>query len=411
MLNERTTYGIGLNKTHNGRRKELSAGFVALLLFPFCPLYFSGAGFGNSVFTLLEVMILIVLVYFLVTLKRYDTIMPGIILLLYIAYEITYLFPAVFYGTLGSRSLYLWVKEFYSGVLLILLLSRFFQLSCVNTLEGIYRLLAFLAIVHVVLFYATGITLLGIRTRFADSTLIAAALLCVICFVKHRRPQAFDIFFIAACAVYVVEQWISTALVLFVLLMAAAFTCRFRVVESLCNYAAWVFTAVALNFSLVVLRVQNLFSWLLVDILHEDLTMDGRTWIWDAALEDSEGHIAALGAGIAPDGSKDIHVALFNEWGHLTMGDRQAHNQLVSVAYFNGLPGLLCYLGLIFAAGKNLPKIKDYRVAFILVIGMFLLCMGMCTELIADGYYFLMFLLAIYYAYLSEDLKKGDGSE
>ena len=401
MFNKHTENVIGSYKANDGGRKELSVGFVALLVFPFCPLYLSSVGLGSSVFTLLEVMKLLVLAYFLVTLKRYDAKIPGLILLLYIAYEVTYLFPAVFYGTLTPRSLYLWIKELYSGVLLILLLSRFFQLNCINTLEGIYRLLALLAITHVVLFYATGVTLLGIRTRFADSALIAAVLLCIICFVRHRGPKAFDILFMTACSIYVVEQWISTALVLFVLLAVAAFLCRFRVVESLCGYVAWVFAAVALNFSLVVLRIQNLFSWLLVDILHEDLTMDGRTWIWDAALEDSEGHIAALGAGIAPDGSKDIHVALFNEWGHLTMGDRQAHNQLVSVAYFNGLPGLFCYLGLIFMAGKNVRKIKDYRVAFVLVIGMFLLCMGMCTELIADGYYFLMFLLTIYYAYLA----------
>lgn len=381
-------------------RNGLSAMFVTVLLVPFCPLYFTGASLDNSISTLFEVMKLMVLAYYLATLKKFDTRIPGLLLILHMAYEITYLCPAVFYGTLTGRSLYLWVKELYSGVLLTLLLSRFFQLDCRKTMEGIYSLLAVLAIAHVVLFYSTGVSLLGIRTRFADSTLIALTLLCVLCFVNKRRPRPFDILFIAACVYYVVEQWVSTALVLFVLLGAAALLCRFRVVGRICNYGAWVFAAVAVNFSLVVLRVQNLFAWLLVDILHEDLTMDGRTWIWDAVLEDSEGHIATLGAGIAPDGSKDIHVAIANEWGHLTMGDRQAHNQLVSVAYFNGLPGLVCYLGLIFVAGRNVPKIKDYRVAFMLVMGMFLLCMGMCTELIADGYYFLMFLLSIYYAYL-----------
>lgn len=108
-------------------RNGLSAMFVTVLLVPFCPLYFTGASLDNSISTLFEVMKLMVLAYYLATLKKFDTRIPGLLLILYMAYEITYLCPAVFYGTLTGRSLYLWVKELYSGVLLTLLLSRFFS--------------------------------------------------------------------------------------------------------------------------------------------------------------------------------------------------------------------------------------------------------------------------------------------
>ena len=391
------------------RDSALSPWLVAVMLLPFCPFCLTGGFSGRSmVFTLFEVLKIVVLIAFLVMVRKRDFKLPTAILVVSIIYELTYLVPAIVYDDLTSRSLYLWFKDFYSIVLIILLLASFMQRDYHVALQGVYRLLAVLAIAHVVIFYATGVELLGIRTRFADSTIIALTLLGVLCFMEHRGPRTFDLVFLAVSAYYVIEQWISTAVTLFALMLLAVVMCRFEIFSRLAHYAGWLTGALALNFSLVVLRIQNLFSWLIVDILGEDLAMDGRTLIWDFAFQDMQRHVPWLGAGIQPDGSKDIHVATFNEWGHQLMGDRQAHNQLVSVFYFNGVPGLICYIALLFIAGMNLVKVRDWRIAFFFAFGMFVLVLGMCTELIADNYYLFMFVVAMFYAYKANEYQVGE---
>lgn len=383
---------------------SLNSWFVAIMLLPFCPFYLTGGFAGRSmVFTLFEVLKIAVLIIFLMMVQKRDFRLPAAILVIATLYELSYLIPALVYGNLTSRSLYLWFKDFYSVVLIILLLASFMQRDYRAAVRGVYRLLAVLAIAHVALFYATGIELLGIRTRFADSAIIALTLLGVLCLMERRGLRAFDLVFLGASTFYVIEQWISTAVALFALMLLAAIMCRFRVFSGLAHYAGWLTSALVLNFSLVVLRIQNLFKWLIVDILGEDLTMDGRTTIWDFAIKDMQGHIPWLGAGIQPDGSKDIHVATFNEWGHQMMGDRQAHNQLVSIFYFNGAPGLVCFIALLFAAGANLAKVHDWRIVLFFSFGMLALALGMCTEMIGDNYYLYMFLLAIYYAHLANE--------
>lgn len=382
----------------------LSPWFVSVMLLPFCPFYLTGDFPGRSiVFTLFEVLKIVVFIAFVAMVRKRDFKLPAAILIIATLYELTYLIPAIVYDDLIGRSFYLWFKDFYSIVLIILLLASFMQRNYHAALQGVYGLLAILAIAHVAIFYATGIELLGIRTRFADSTIITVTLLGVLCFIEHRGLRFFDLLFLTASIFYVIEQWISTAVALFALMLLAAIMCRFGIFSRLAHYAGWLTGALALNFSLVVLRIQNLFKWLIVDLLGEDLTMDGRTMIWDCAIKDMQGHIPWLGAGIQPDGSKDIHVATFNEWGHQMMGDRQAHNQLVSVFYFNGVPGLVCFIALLFAAGTNLTKVRDWRIALFFTFGMFALALGMCTEMIGDNYYLYMLLLAINYAYLANE--------
>ena len=71
------------------------------------------------------------------------------------------------------------------------------------------------------------------------------------------------------------------ALLLFVLLTYALVSRKSALPARLRIYMA---TSAVFFVLIVILRVQNLFSWLLVDYLHKDLTLVGRTYIWDAAL-------------------------------------------------------------------------------------------------------------------------------
>ena len=89
--------------------------------------------------------------------------------------------------------------------------------------------------------------------------------------------------------------------------------------------------ALVLNVLIVIFRIQYRFEYLLVDVLHEDLTLDYRTFIWDEVL---------------------FWIADKPIWGYGTKSgitfinnyNTSAHNQLLSWTFQYGVVGLVIML-------------------------------------------------------------------
>ncbi|MFR3202482.1 MAG: O-antigen ligase family protein [[Clostridium] leptum] len=56
-------------------------------------------------------------------------------------------------------------------------------------------------------------------------------------------------------------------------------------VDKLFNFRNYLILNILLFFVIVIFRMQNLFAFLIEDILHKNLTLTGRTVIWDRTLE------------------------------------------------------------------------------------------------------------------------------
>lgn len=127
----------------------------------------------------------------------------------------------------------------------------------------------------------------------------------------------------------------------------------------LCKPVMWFAASLALNFAIIVLRVQRIFSWLIENWLHKSLTFTGRTSIWDMALA----YIVRrplFGYG---------ESAVFDfSW---SSSEVVAHNQFLDVAIICGIPGMILFIVVLFIVFKQLEKYKDSAVARLLLCALF----------------------------------------
>lgn len=115
-------------------------------------------------------------------------------------------------------------------------------------------------------------------------------------------------------------------------------------------------------FSIVIFRVQNVFSWLIVGILKKDLTFTNRTTVWDNAIKWIIKK-PLLGSGIE---SNEIVISKLNGVHFV-----HAHDTYLDVLYKGGILSMIPFLLLIFFASKKLYEYKDYNVIKVLSIILF----------------------------------------
>lgn len=105
---------------------------------------------------------------------------------------------------------------------------------------------------------------------------------------------------------------------------------------------------------IVIFRAQEIFSWLIVDILHKDLTFTNRTIIWDRIIVlIKENWIIGYGlenANIIAHKLGNSHFA-------------HAHNTLLNVLYKGGIFTLTSFIMLMKESIKKLQKYNHYTIS------------------------------------------------
>lgn len=368
-----------------------------LLLFPFGSVKFINASFHENLMTLYTILQIIVMFIYLFILKKSSKDF-SLITVLVLLYELSFLIPTLINGTLTARTFYLWSKEVTVIVFLTVLTAKLLRTNYTRTISSIYRILSFWIIVHVILALFSDILVLGIRTRFGDTYTVAIILLFIDLEIRKRKIDFYDFLFIVISGLYIFKEHISTMIILELLLVIIFMFHNFKPLKKIFKYNLLVPGTVILNFSILFLNIQNAFKWLIVDLLHEDITLNNRTIIWQQVFMDMTNYNIFFGRGIAEENTKDIPMSVYNSYGHITIGDRQAHNQLLSVLYWNGIVGLMIYIVMILFAGVNLKKCKSSKIVMYYTLGIFLICISMISELSAENISFFMFLSCIYYS-------------
>lgn len=101
---------------------------------------------------------------------------------------------------------------------------------------------------------------------------------------------------------------------------------------------------------IVILRMQNLFSWLIVDILGKNLTFTSRTLIWDRILELIKNK-PIIGYGV------ETNIIMSMKLGnpHYT----HAHNTILDVIYKGGFVSIIPFIMLLIIPIKELYNNKE----------------------------------------------------
>lgn len=109
-----------------------------------------------------------------------------------------------------------------------------------------------------------------------------------------------------------------------------------------------------LHVAIVIFRIQEIFSYIIEELLQRSLTLSGRTTIWDTAL------LYIMGQPIWGYGHSNIFSFSFAET------EIPAHNQFLDIGIVCGILGIILFLVLLFMTFWQLRKYKDSVIARII---------------------------------------------
>ena len=125
------------------------------------------------------------------------------------------------------------------------------------------------------------------------------------------------------------------------------FICAFELKHQKISSNLSLIVLLASFLAIVIFRIQNIFSFLIVDILHKSLTLSDRTYIWDAAIESILSH-PILGTGITDSLSGNVHLKL-----SYLVKDIFAHDLYLDYLLMGGIPALCIFVCILISVKKS----------------------------------------------------------
>ena len=148
--------------------------------------------------------------------------------------------------------------------------------------------------------------------------------------------------------------------------------------------------------SLVFFRIQNLFSFLIVDVLHKDLTLSSRTFLWDKAIKIIKNNIF-IGIGVQKSEYMLNNISAYH-----------SHSYFLNILVQSGVFGLISFLLCIFVSLKKLSQYENSNISKIISFTIF----SMLIMLLVDTFDItcnMILLLSI--GYYVGNLTKGEDYE
>lgn len=213
---------------------------------------------------------------------------------------------------------------------------------------------------------------LGNRIAFTPFLMAALFFSFVQDYVKGRRGMSkITVAAIVICYFTALVEQVSTGIVAItvVMLLMVLFSKTNIRIDLSVFYVIYAIVFVAI----VVFNIQYhipFFTYLLVDILHEDLTFDNRTVIWAAAIKNFLKK-PLLGYGLAGGGSITVQF----EYAVKTL---TAHNQVLNILYEGGVAAFAAFLAFCYNIANAVKKHKTDKIARV------------CTAFVI-GFFFVMF--------------------
>ena len=199
---------------------------------------------------------------------------------------------------------------------------------------------------------------LGYKTERIRSVVLPLITLCAIKTIKENKCLTKGFYIVAVLSL--IDAFLSGATggsisVLFAVLCIYIIyknqKNRFRnFIVRLFDFKFMILLLIALNIVVVFIQRLDLFSYIIVDVLGKDLTLTGRTYIWEASIQ------KFLLSPIIGNGyiSSTDYIAIT----HNTAGT-SPHNLILSIAVYTGILGIFLYSIMI---NRSLRGIKSFQI-------------------------------------------------
>lgn len=284
-----------------------------------------------------------------------------------------------------------------SRTLRILSLVLFVSTAPKKDLKLILKIISYLMSFYVVLNFITmlvfpnglysdnmrGAWILGIGNQFGFFMVPTIIMNAIVSWIKVKKISYFTIFiaiisfFSAFLADSMTGVTIITILTVMLLLLKYdkynITTLNFNKLMII-YLLVWLFLILFNNF--------EFFEYLFVEVLNRNMTLSGRTSIWNITVEEIKNSLF-VGHGI------NTEISLLNGTNFV------AHNLILQVLLDSGIIGFGLFLILFLISGRKLNKNSGNKLALILSIGIFSILVGGLTE--SYRLTFLILFLALAY--------------
>lgn len=139
----------------------------------------------------------------------------------------------------------------------------------------------------------------------------------------------------------------------------------------------------------VIVRIQNLFSYIIEVVLHKNLTLTHRTDIWDIALE-KIGDNLILGHGMAESGNYFTIISFQN--GNGIVSTLSAHDFILQLLYESGILAAVILFAFMLVSTRKRERNDVFYTFFMALMGILITCL---TE--AISIYNIIFILTFCY--------------
>lgn len=165
------------------------------------------------------------------------------------------------------------------------------------------------------------------------------------------------------------------------------------------NIITYLAINIAYFFGVIILRLQEAFAFIIVDMLGRDLTFTGRTKIWDSALA-AFAKSPVFGVGeIENQASRDL------------IGATHAHNYYLDLLYKSGVPGFLIFFAILIICGVALYRNrKNGKIPFIVSGAICAFMIMLQSEAYYNIYYFFSILTLAAFIPYALPKKDEDGN-
>lgn len=146
----------------------------------------------------------------------------------------------------------------------------------------------------------------------------------------------------------------------------------------------YVILYIIMYFSIIVLRVQNWFKYIIVNILRRDLTFTGRVYIWDYVINFIKTK-PFIGYGVENISYRFMKTKVWQSF--------HAHNFILEILYKTGMIGLILLIIIIYKTLRNLSQSKNILIKSFLSWFIFIFFIQLLTEAYSFVYIFYIFVI------------------
>ena len=212
----------------------------------------------------------------------------------------------------------------------------------------------------------TPIHLLGIDNRFAFTYIPGLCIIGIYDLLKNKKIKKINIIYFIITFGTLLYYWSAGALLaesLFVVYYICIYKINMTVSPKL-----YIFVAIISFILLVFFRIQNLFAFLIVDVLHKDLTLSDRTLIWDKVIGIIQQN-KWLGIGIR---KSDEMINLISAY--------HSHCDFLNIFLQSGCLGLGLYWFIIYKGFAKLNQYKDSKVTQLIAFSIFIILIMLLVD-------------------------------